>query len=63
MTEYPGFVPWHVAGDPWLTYDELDALIEDAARRSDERKKANQAAAKKSAVKPARRGRRLPRRR
>jgi hypothetical protein len=55
MTEFPGYLPWHVAGDPWFTYDEIDALVETARRRSDERRK--QAKAAKKPGKRFRRGR------
>lgn len=58
MTEFPGFLPWHIAGDPWYTHDELDALVDAAKSRSDERRK--QANAAKS--KPRKRGRRGRRR-
>jgi len=39
MSEYPGFQPWHLGGDPWLTYDEIDHLISDLKARGDARKK------------------------
>lgn len=39
MTEYPGYRPWHVAGDPWYTHAELEALLDTAMRRADQRGK------------------------
>lgn len=40
MSEFPGFLPWHVAGDPWFTYEELEALLDELRRRNDERRDA-----------------------
>jgi hypothetical protein len=57
MTEFPGYLPWHVGGDPWLTYDEIDALMDALRRRADERRKAA-GKARRGHGKRARRGRR-----
>lgn len=59
MTEFPGYLPWHVAGDPWLTYDEIDALTSVAKARADEARKQQKAKPRR----PARAVRRAPRRR
>jgi hypothetical protein len=39
MTEFPGYLPWHAGGDPWFTYDELDALGDALKRRADAARK------------------------
>lgn len=56
MSEYPGYQPWYLGGDPTYTYHEIDALVRDYNERMRQQRKQRQREQQRSAAR--RRGRR-----
>jgi hypothetical protein len=48
MSEYPGLLPWHFGGDPYLTYREIGAIARNFDERMTERKRQAKDASKHS---------------
>lgn len=51
MREFPGLLPWHFGGDPYLTYRESRVIIDDYQEAIKQRKKEAAQARKSSGSK------------